>query len=70
MTKLRIKKKHFSLLFFEHQYLTYYNRLTSEFFYIAASQVTASRSSLPDPIAVTYLVATQSFLKIDMRHIA
>ena len=30
--KLRISKKHFSLLFFEHGYLTYYNRLTSGIF--------------------------------------
>ena len=26
------KKMHFPLLFFEHQYLAYYNRLTSEIF--------------------------------------
>ena len=33
MMKLRIRKMHFSLLVFEHQYLTYYDRLTSESFY-------------------------------------
>ena len=33
MMKLRIRKMHFSLLFFEHGYLTYYNRLTSGIFY-------------------------------------
>ena len=32
MTKPRIKKMHFSLLFFEHQYLAYYDSLTSEIF--------------------------------------
>ena len=31
--KLRIRKMHLSLFFFEHQYLTYYNILTSEMFY-------------------------------------
>ena len=31
--KLRIRKMHFSLLFFEHGYLTCYNRLTSSIFY-------------------------------------
>ena len=31
--KLIIRKMHFSLLFFEHGYLTYYNRLTSGIFY-------------------------------------
>ena len=29
---LRIRKMHFSLLFYEHRYLTYYNRLTSGIF--------------------------------------
>ena len=33
MMKLRIRKMHFSLLFFEHGYLIYYNRLTSGIFY-------------------------------------
>ena len=32
MTKPRIQKMHFSLLFFEHQYLAYYNSLISEIF--------------------------------------
>ena len=32
VTKPRIQKIHFSLLFFEHQYLAYYNNLTSEIF--------------------------------------
>ena len=31
--KLRIRKMHFSLLFFEHGYLTCCNRLTSGIFY-------------------------------------
>ena len=31
--KLRIRKMHFSLLFFEPRYLTYYHRLTSGIFY-------------------------------------
>ena len=30
--KLRIRKMHFSLLFFEHGFLTYYNRSTSGIF--------------------------------------
>ena len=30
--KPRIQKTHFSLLFFEHRYLPYYNILTSEIF--------------------------------------
>ena len=33
MMKQRTRKMHFLLLFFEHQYLTYNNRLTSEVFY-------------------------------------
>ena len=32
MTKPKIQKNHFSLLFFEHQYLAYYDSLTSEIF--------------------------------------
>ena len=32
MTKPRIEKMHFQLLFFEHQYLAYYDRMTSEVF--------------------------------------
>ena len=32
MTKPKIQKMHFSLLFVEHQYLAYYNSLTSEVF--------------------------------------
>ena len=32
MTRPRIQKMHFQLLFFEHQYLAYYNRLTAEMF--------------------------------------
>ena len=32
MTKPIIQKIHFSLLFFEHQYLAYYDSLTSEIF--------------------------------------
>ena len=28
MTKAKIQKLHFPLLFFEHQYLAYYDRLT------------------------------------------
>ena len=32
MTKPEIQKMHFSLLFFEHKYLAYYNSLTSEVF--------------------------------------
>ena len=32
LTHPRIQKKHFSLLFFEHQYLAFYNSLTSEMF--------------------------------------
>ena len=30
--KLRIRKMHFLFLFFEHRYLAYYSRLTSEIF--------------------------------------
>ena len=32
MTKPRIQKMYFPLLFFEHQYLAYYDRLTSIIF--------------------------------------
>ena len=32
MTKPKIQKLHFPLLFFEHQYLAYYDRLTAEIF--------------------------------------
>ena len=32
MTNPRIQKMHFPLLFFEHQYLAYYDRLTAEIF--------------------------------------
>ena len=32
VTKLRIQKMHFPLLFFEHQYLASYDRLTADIF--------------------------------------
>ena len=32
MTKPKLQKLHFLLLFFEHQYLAYYDRLTAEIF--------------------------------------
>ena len=32
MTKPKIQKIHFPLLFFEHQFLAYYDRLTNETF--------------------------------------
>ena len=36
--KLRMRKMCFLLLLFEHQYLTYYSRLTSKIFYTYSQQ--------------------------------
>ena len=59
--KLRIRKMHFLLLLFEHQYLPYYSRLTSEIFYTC---VYSRHSDLVNCVSDSYCRAQFLFHKI------
>ena len=57
--KQRMRKMYFSLLFFEHQYLTNYSRLTSKIFYTYRQH-----SNLVNCVSDFFCRAQFSFYKI------